>query len=133
MTVSGLAALFCQAAANKAQAASATTVALDLMLVMATNHKSTVGRVTVARCASYLETLRHTLPFRLCHAGTSPESQNMGSLNLCESRSPELRDEENGLQYAVMGCHNETNHKAGCSLGLGVRRFMLEPCRGGCA
>ena len=52
MTASGLAALFCQAAASRTQAASATTVAVDLLLAMPMNRKSTVGRMTVVRRAS---------------------------------------------------------------------------------
>src|SRR4030042_2568687 len=39
ITASGLAALFCQAAASRTQAASATMVALGAMLVIAVNHE----------------------------------------------------------------------------------------------
>jgi hypothetical protein len=38
MTASGLAALFCQAAASRTQAASATMIALDLTLAIEVNH-----------------------------------------------------------------------------------------------
>jgi hypothetical protein len=43
MTASGLAALFCQAAASNTQAASATMVALDLLLAIAVNPEQHSG------------------------------------------------------------------------------------------
>jgi hypothetical protein len=67
MTVSGMAALFCQATANKTQAANATMLALDLMRAIAVN-KEFRGHgaspvLTVPLC---IETLWHMTPFRLC-------------------------------------------------------------------